>query len=45
MASNLAVDFKSQTETEALEEILSAAGEEEEAISLEEFLRREGGEV
>jgi len=44
MASNLAVDFKSQTEAEALEEILSAAGEED-AISLEEFLRREGGEV
>ena len=44
MVSNLAVDFKSQTEAEALEEILSAAGEED-AISLEEFLRREGGEV
>jgi len=30
-----------QSEEEALEEILSAAGEED-AISLEEFLRKEG---
>jgi len=44
MEYTLGVEIEGQTEAEALEEILSAAGEED-AISLEEFLRREEGEA